>query len=191
MDTRTQVRVRLVIVDAGQVALIRRCRGGHTYYVLPGGGIEPGETVEAAAHREAMEELGVEIALGELMAEERRRDQRFVYHRATIVGGEFGTGTWPDFAALPPSEQAALGTHEPLWLPVGELDGLDVAAPLAALLAGRPIVRMDRLDHLVLTVADIDRARAFYSRVLGLTPAISAHGRVSLHFGHSSDRGVG
>lgn len=131
-------RVRLVIVVDARVALVRRRRGGssHTYYVLPGGGVEPGETFEVAAHREAMEELGVRVACDEVLGEETRRGEVLRYFRARIVGGEFGTGTWPDFAALPADERAARGTYEPLWIPTDELDGLDIAAPLGALLAG-------------------------------------------------------
>ena len=43
-------------------------------------------------------------------------------------------------------------------------------------------MRIDRLDHLVLTVADIDATIAFYTRVLGLR-ADSFEGRHALHFG--------
>jgi len=55
----------VVIVQAGRVALIKRVRAGRTYYLFPGGGVEEGETPEQAAIREAHEELGVEVELGE------------------------------------------------------------------------------------------------------------------------------
>jgi catechol 2,3-dioxygenase-like lactoylglutathione lyase family enzyme len=44
-------------------------------------------------------------------------------------------------------------------------------------------VRIDRLDHLVLTVKDIDATCAFYSRVLGMDARTFGDGRRSLHFG--------
>jgi len=44
-------------------------------------------------------------------------------------------------------------------------------------------VRIDRLDHFVLTVKDIDVTCAFYSRVLGMEAKMFADGRRSLHFG--------
>ncbi|TRW97888.1 VOC family protein [Paracoccus sp. M683] len=39
------------------------------------------------------------------------------------------------------------------------------------------------LDHLVLTVRDIDRTVAFYRDVLGMTPRQFGAGRLALHFG--------
>jgi catechol 2,3-dioxygenase-like lactoylglutathione lyase family enzyme len=46
-------------------------------------------------------------------------------------------------------------------------------------------VRIDRLDHLVLTVADIDTAVDFYTRVLGMQAVTFGAGRTALTFGHS------
>lgn len=46
-------------------------------------------------------------------------------------------------------------------------------------------MRIDRLDHLVLTVADIPTTVDFYSRVLGMTPVSFGAGRTALTFGTS------
>jgi catechol 2,3-dioxygenase-like lactoylglutathione lyase family enzyme len=46
-------------------------------------------------------------------------------------------------------------------------------------------MRIDRLDHLVLTVADIDRTVTFYREVLGMEPIIFGGGRTALNFGRS------
>ena len=40
-----------------------------------------------------------------------------------------------------------------------------------------------RIDHVVLTVADVDRTLAFYERVLGMTPVSFGEGRRALGFG--------
>lgn len=42
---------------------------------------------------------------------------------------------------------------------------------------------IDRLDHLVLTVADPERTREFYGRVLGVPAVTNGKGGVSLVFG--------
>jgi catechol 2,3-dioxygenase-like lactoylglutathione lyase family enzyme len=44
-------------------------------------------------------------------------------------------------------------------------------------------VRIDRLDHLVLTVANIESTCAFYARVLGMEVSRFGEGRTALHFG--------
>jgi catechol 2,3-dioxygenase-like lactoylglutathione lyase family enzyme len=43
-------------------------------------------------------------------------------------------------------------------------------------------MKIDRIDHLVLTVRDIEATCAFYSRVLGMEPA-NSEGRRALNFG--------
>ena len=116
----------MVIVQAGRVALIKRVRAGRTYYLFPGGGVEEGETPEQAAIREAHEELGVEVELGEPRYEEDFDRSRFVYFEARIVGGEFGTGLWPDHAERDADARERSGTHEPAWVLLDELDGLDI-----------------------------------------------------------------
>lgn len=44
-------------------------------------------------------------------------------------------------------------------------------------------IDIDRIDHIVLTVFDIDRTVSFYSRVLGMEPVTFAGGRRGLAFG--------
>jgi catechol 2,3-dioxygenase-like lactoylglutathione lyase family enzyme len=46
-------------------------------------------------------------------------------------------------------------------------------------------VRIDRLDHLVLTVADIDATVTFYEQVLGMRAVTFGDGRRALAFGTS------
>jgi catechol 2,3-dioxygenase-like lactoylglutathione lyase family enzyme len=46
-------------------------------------------------------------------------------------------------------------------------------------------VKIERLDHLVLTVADIERTVSFYRDVLGMEPTVFGGGRTALAFGRS------
>lgn len=45
-------------------------------------------------------------------------------------------------------------------------------------------MEISHLDHLVLTVADIDATIAFFSRALGMAPVAFGNGRKALVFGH-------
>ena len=57
--------VGVVIVRDGKLLLIRRGRGANKgMWAVPGGKVEFGETREAAAVREAREETGLEVAVG-------------------------------------------------------------------------------------------------------------------------------
>ncbi|MBE2224305.1 MAG: NUDIX domain-containing protein [Anaerolineae bacterium] len=62
-------RVTLFIVDVAddKILMIHRRRDGEVYYVVPGGGVEEGETEIEAAYRETDEETGLVIELGELL----------------------------------------------------------------------------------------------------------------------------
>src|SRR5579863_6239807 len=57
-----------------------------------------------------------------------------------------------------------------------------VACSASAQLA-RLAMNISRLDHLVLTVADIERTCAFYARVLGMEVVTFGEGRTALLFG--------
>ncbi|CAG0970369.1 ADP-ribose pyrophosphatase [Myxococcaceae bacterium] len=52
-------------VGSRELLLLRRSDNGH--WCLPGGGIEPGESVVDATRREVREETGFEISLGRLV----------------------------------------------------------------------------------------------------------------------------
>jgi Glyoxalase/Bleomycin resistance protein/Dioxygenase superfamily len=63
--------------------------------------------------------------------------------------------------------------------------GWVVVAGVSSGLAGRSeaLMRIDRLDHLVLTVADVGRTVEFYERVLGMQAVTFGGGRRALRFG--------
>ena len=45
------------------------------------------------------------------------------------------------------------------------------------------VIAIDRIDHIVLTVFDLDRTIDFYARVMGMEPVTFAGGRRGLAFG--------
>jgi catechol 2,3-dioxygenase-like lactoylglutathione lyase family enzyme len=51
--------------------------------------------------------------------------------------------------------------------------------------AYRCLMQINRLDHLVLTVADIESSAGFYTRVLGMEEQVFEGGRRAVKFGYS------
>ncbi|GAA4614582.1 VOC family protein [Saccharopolyspora hordei] len=48
------------------------------------------------------------------------------------------------------------------------------------------MINIDRVDHLVLTVADVDRAVQFYEQILGMTPVTFPGERRAVRFGQQT-----
>jgi ADP-ribose pyrophosphatase YjhB (NUDIX family) len=61
------VRAQAVLLRDGRILMARHQRSEHSYWVLPGGEIEPGEEAVVAAVREVLEETGLEIRVERLL----------------------------------------------------------------------------------------------------------------------------
>jgi 8-oxo-dGTP pyrophosphatase MutT (NUDIX family) len=136
-------RAAIVLPDGGRVALIRRERLNRVYYVFPGGGVEPDETWEEAAVREAREELGLDVGLGPLIAEVRFGSSVQRYFLARRRAGRFGSGTG---AEMHGPEDPATGSYRAVWVACARLAQWDVRpAALARALATTPSRAWPRL----------------------------------------------
>jgi 8-oxo-dGTP diphosphatase len=62
-----KVRAAGLLFDRGRILLVRHTKKQGSYWVIPGGGIEPGESVVSALEREMKEELGLGIKAGNLL----------------------------------------------------------------------------------------------------------------------------
>lgn len=60
-------RVCGAITRAGSILMVNHQHDGRSYWTLPGGGVEPGETAEEAVMREAWEETGLTTRVVDLL----------------------------------------------------------------------------------------------------------------------------
>lgn len=110
-------RAAILLLRENKVALIERHRAGLHYFTIPGGHIEAGETPEAAAVREAEEELGLKVAIRKLVVEGNYHGSPQYYYLVDAIEGMFGAGTGEEMNHVNPEK----GTYQPVWMPVSQL----------------------------------------------------------------------
>ena len=113
---------RAILRDASnRVLLIHFVLPNMTFWATPGGGVEPGETILAAAHRELREELGITVALEGPV---HTATGIFEFEGVLIENTDhFFAGRWdgtPQLSGATQAESAAL--VEARWWTVAEIE---------------------------------------------------------------------
>ncbi|WUT01541.1 NUDIX domain-containing protein (plasmid) [Streptomyces sp. NBC_00708] len=118
-----RVRAVLVTVDNTMLVIRRTKPGLPEYWVLPGGGVEPGDASrEAALHREIHEEIAGKADIVRLLHTMESDDERQLFYLARIRTWSFDDRTGPEFSAEGRGEYAL---DEVPLTPAG-LDGINL-----------------------------------------------------------------
>ncbi|MCU0825782.1 MAG: NUDIX hydrolase [Leptospira sp.] len=102
-----RVRVAALIKDKkGKILLVQQTKKNSSYWLLPGGGIEFGETAEEALHRELKEELSLQVIQSEFLLLNESIDPMKKKHLVQLV---FQTKVQELVPTLNPKEKAISG----------------------------------------------------------------------------------
>ena len=113
-----KARSAVILTHQDEIALIERLRLGRHYYTFPGGKVKATETSAQAAARETLEELGLEVEIGEMVAEVWYQGAPQYYYLAEATGGQFGQGSGLEMSS---SAQSGKGSYHPIWMDIDQL----------------------------------------------------------------------
>lgn len=129
-------RAAAVVVDGDQVLVMKRHKRGRDYAVLPGGGVEEGETAAEAALRELHEETNLVAEIDRLLWTGQHNDRPASYFLVTDIHGN------AELSGPEASTNRPDNSFELLWVTADRFTELglhppDLRDPLTELLTGR------------------------------------------------------
>lgn len=117
-----RVRACALIIENNSIFLVEFQDESGLHYNLPSGGTEPGETIKEAVKREALEEAGVEVEVGELVFVSEHAPH-LTYHASGVHGLSLmfdctiKNGSTPSMPKNPDPNQTGVK-----WIPIDQLD---------------------------------------------------------------------
>ena len=149
MGIEPRIRVSAILRREDRILLCRHEKGDKEHWLLPGGGVNSGESLVDALHRELLEEVGIAdelpvegpVAIVDSIAPQRSFAAKHVVH--IIFAGDLGDRSLEKVS----SRDAAVRGHR--LFGVGDLDDVVLHPPIQRFLArwrpGDPVVYLGPL----------------------------------------------
>jgi len=126
LGNKIRIRVAVVIPRGNEILLVRHVKGDRQYWLVPGGGLDWGETIEDCAKREIMEETNLDIKLIKLLFISESVSKEYERHliNLTFLG-----------KILNPDEEIKVlddeRVKEARFVPVEDLNKIELHPPIA------------------------------------------------------------
>lgn len=128
---RPRIRVAVALVEDGKLLLVEHCKEAHRYWLLPGGGLEWGESLKEAARRELLEETGVEAEIGHLLLASETVAPDSSRHLLHMIFSARRLNHNPHFPTSPAEERIT----DVRWIPLEEVAELIFHPPIGKMLS--------------------------------------------------------
>lgn len=123
MEKRPRIRAAVAVVHEDRLLLVEHTKSDRKYWLLPGGGLEWGETLHEAVRREVEEETGLLVSVGDLLflsetlSPEGDKHLVHLVFQGSFEGGELRV----------PSEERITDVR---WIELSEVPGLTLHPPM-------------------------------------------------------------
>lgn len=120
---RLPIRAAAIVVKDNNLLVMHRVNNGQEYWVIPGGGVEEGETWEEAVVRELWEETSLKIKVNRLLYHRQYQDKSGAINNEYYYLSEYVSGT-PKLNASVELEEMQRGEqfYEPHWISITDLE---------------------------------------------------------------------
>jgi 8-oxo-dGTP pyrophosphatase MutT (NUDIX family) len=117
----SRTRATAVVIKDESILMMHRHNNGEEYFVLPGGGIEEGESGEEAVIRELKEETSIDAALGEKLLEfTDARGENHILFSCDYTSGE----PMLEAGSIEAKKSNENQSYEPKWIDIKDISSL-------------------------------------------------------------------
>lgn len=116
-----KIRACAIIINRNKVILLWRKINEKSYFVFPGGGKEPNETLEEAVAREAFEETSIKVTVNKLLYKIIDENNEHNFYLCSYISGEPELGMFNELL-----DKSETNQYEPMWKNIEEVSALQV-----------------------------------------------------------------
>lgn len=126
MAKEIRVRIAVVIPRGNEILLVRHVKKGRTYWLVPGGGLDFGETIDDCARREVKEETNLDIKLLKLLFISESVSVEHERHLMNLTFLGQASNSYDDIKVLLDDR-----VQEARFVPVEKIDKIELHPPIA------------------------------------------------------------
>jgi 8-oxo-dGTP diphosphatase len=126
LSGKIRIRVAVIIPRNDEILLVRHVKEDRQYWLIPGGGLDFGETIDECARREIKEETNIDVKLLKLLFISESVSREYERHLVNLFF--LGQALNPDCELTVLRDERV---QEARFVPVSQLNNLELHPPVA------------------------------------------------------------